>query len=400
MNALFLDLSNMNVMFKQEDRFVLGACYQKCPEQLLLDAQSLGSSYDIYVSLLPRIVGEGDIEIKGLSHGRVPFVALKSELKPVVDYLQKFHGASSIYFCNSFANFISRARVNTFQTVLPYGNRFAMLDVHDKIIDSIEVYESQYEFKEKMGESFTCYGDLDLIDVDGIKSQYPEFFDFNGNALLPVINMVCSYRSAYQVLMEDVVPLVQDAPVAVIEEPEEEPAPKPPKKEVAKPKPVEKEEIELPKPKVKRKKKKKVDVVSILFLLIIAAGAFGVGFGYSVRGVSGSLMTFNSNVTQYKKQAEPYAAVERVYRDSYNMALATSTVISAAQTFEQPISIVGTEVSTENLMLTFTCNSVDTKDAFVTFMDSKFMVLAVNEGQPMNDAGGNTIFQFTLTIIP
>ena len=59
-NAIFIDTSNLNTLYKVNSRFAMGVSYASCPEKLTIDAQALGTSFDVYLSVWPRQQGEGD----------------------------------------------------------------------------------------------------------------------------------------------------------------------------------------------------------------------------------------------------------------------------------------------------------------------------------------------------
>ena len=389
-NALFLDASNLNVLYKVNGKFTLGLSYAACPEKLVIDSQALGNPYDIYISMWPRPKGEGDVIISGLSHGRVPFVALEQEVRAVLEYTSKFPGRNNIYLCNALANFVVPSRVSNFQAVIPYGSRWALVDVSDKILDKLTVFPGQREFYEVMGEDFTCYGDSDIVDVDTLRAQYPELAEFKKNILVPLVPMIVSYRSTYSMSMEDVYAAL-DGYVPEPEEPvveEKEPAPLP-----------EPEPEAMPRPK-REKAKFHIDWIAAVLGIVICFGAFVTGYGHSMRNVASTIQTAKMGTTAFKEDITPYQSVQDIYQAGTGLAGKVSEVLTFAKATEHAVSVSGVDVVPGSIRLSFSCSTVDVKDSYVAYLNSKYTLSAVNEGQPIANTDGTTTYQYIATIIP
>lgn len=182
-NAIFIDTSNLNVLFKVGNRFSLGVNYASAPEKIAIDAQALGTAFDVYLSIWPRQRGECDDCVNALSVGGVPFIVIPEEVDAALKLVEKIPGVGTIYVCNALANFVKQARVANFQSVIPYGRRFALVTVKNSMLEDLRIYDTQDELYAEQGEGFTCYGDLDLIDIDGLKAQYDELTPFDKSSL-------------------------------------------------------------------------------------------------------------------------------------------------------------------------------------------------------------------------
>lgn len=390
-DALFIDASNLNVLYKTGGKFVLGLSYLSCPEKLVIDAQALGNAYDIYVSMWPRPEGEGDRTIPGLSHGRVPFVVLEEELRAVLKYVSSFPGANNIYLCNALANFIIPSRVSNFQAVIPCGSRFALLDVKDKILDRLVMFNTQRDFYEVMGEDFTCYGDTDIVDVDTIRAQYPELAEFKKNVLIPLIPLITSYHSSYSITAAQC--------MEYLDGPEPEPEKKPVEPEIKKEAPLP-EPVEVPKPKEPKKQKVKFDFVAALFAVIFCAAMFVIGLGYSTSDIEAAIRTQTVGASNFQNSAEPYQRIQAIYDNNYGLAGDAVNVLSFAKVNENGVTVSRAEANIDGVRLSFSCASADVKDAFVAYLNTKFVVSKVNEGDSISNTDGTVTQQYSAIIVP
>ena len=400
-DALFIDASNFNVLFKTNGKFVLGLEYSSCPEKLITDAQSLGSSYDIYVSLWPRPEGEGDLVIPGLSHGRVPFVVLKKELKKLLDYVSVFPGARNIFICNALANFIIPARVGNFQVVLPYGARYALVEVKGRILDSIRMFNNQREFYDVMGEEFTCYGDSDITDVDSIRAQYPELSEIKKNILVSLIPLIVSYRSVYF--------LEHSRCLEIIEASEKEDTPNAETfsetvEVEANSDKVNNAEVEESKQKSYKPKQNSVSkgtfsIARIVPTAVFSLCLFTVGFGYSLKDVDSTVLMQNKGASDFNTASEIYQRLQPIYTNGVGFAGKASSVLEYVENNEIGIQLSRLEAGVEGIRLYFGCNGTEKKDEFIAYLEDKFVVSSVNSGDSITSAEGNVLQYYSVLVI-
>lgn len=356
-NAIFIDTSNLNALFKVNGRFAMGVSYASCPDKLAIDAQALGTAFDVYLSMWPRQQGEGDDIINALSIGGVPFVVLREEVEQVLALMKDVPGVGTIYLCNALANFMVQSRVSNFKSVINYGDRVALVSVQNKMLEGLTVYDTPADLQEDMGEKFTCYGDLDLIDVDAIKAQYEEFTGVSKNVLVPLTHLIMSYRSAYNAEMDDV---MKELGLGEYADQRREPEAPPPRVE---PKPVRRIEPE-PEPEddfeedwAPPKKKARLSIVNVLLCLIILAGCAISGIGYSFSKQSAQISGLRNEITPYQTEASKYAQLANVYMTADGFAGKVSALMSYVQTNTSGFTIVGLDVSGSSAVIR--CNTTD-----------------------------------------
>lgn len=172
--AIFVDLDSLNVAFKLGPKFVAMMNYDQGIDRLGQLLPAFGAGFDIYLCLKPRGPGEGDYVIDALSIPGLPFTVDSEELYQVLKFFRGYNGCGSVYLCNWVSNYIAQARVATFKSVVYYAQRVALIEVRDRILTNFRLFDSQMDFVNQCGDDFDGYGDLGLIDVDGLKAQYPE----------------------------------------------------------------------------------------------------------------------------------------------------------------------------------------------------------------------------------
>lgn len=390
-DSLFIDVGNLNVLYKLKGKFCVGTSYLSCPDKLIIDAQALGSSFDVYLSMWPRQKDEGDVIIQSLSLGGVPFVALKTEINAILDYACKIPGANRIYLCNALANFMIPSRVGNFQAVLCCGNRYALVDVRDKLLAGLKLYDNQREFYKDMGDDFACYGDLDIIDIDNVKAQYPELTAFKKNILVTLVPLIMSYHSQYKVEIEDVRKEIEGYIP-----------------EVKKLKPVKEEKKLAPIPEYdrsqfKQKKTKKsldIDWISVTLGAAACLGLFFCGVGWNMRNVDSVIREYEQRQTQYTVSADLYTPLKNIYLAGHNTAGYSSEILDYAKKTEIDITVCSLEGFTDSVLLNFSCQSAEAKDQFITYLQQRYVIGAVNERQSLTNPDGSITFEYGVTVVP
>lgn len=393
--ALFVDVGNLNVLFKENGKFCLGTNYLRCPEKLVIDAQSLGSSFDVYLSMWPRRMGEGDTMIPSLSVGGVPFVVLRDEVKAAFSLVENIPGVNSVFLCNAAANFVIPSRVGNFKSVIPYGQRFAMLTVEDRILSSLDVFDNQQDFFEQMGEDFNCYGDLDIIDVETIRAQYPELEFFKKNVLIPLVPLIASYRSAYKVTKEEALEQMENP---VIERKRKEPVKEEPK-ELPLPEP---EEVPNParRPAKQKAPKQPLDFVSLGLGAVLCVSMLVNGVCFSMRSISADTSRYASLAATNQTQMYRYDDAIRVYQSTNNLAAFMAEVLEYAHANEQSITITAADSDIDRIYLVCNCQNEEDMQNFVSYMQRQFVTDVPNEMDRISNGDGAITIQYGLTVIP
>lgn len=419
-NALFVDVSSLNVMFKLEDKFCIGSNYSHSPERLVTDAQALGN-FDVYLSMLPRLESESDFVISQLSLGVVPFGVNKKELKSCLDFVTVIPGVDIIYICNSLANFIVPSKVSNYKTVLCYGDRYAYLEVKDKVIELFKVFNSQMDFQNEY--EINCYGDTDLIDFDLIKSQYPEFKDVKKQELTSLIPLIVAYRSNNKVDLNEIKGLdfeaksnihfseeeLQDGiDVAVqIGEDNSDNQPELEAEEVSEDAVNVQSETENEDGKTNKLKIQVTNLSNKLYYLIIIICAVLLGVGYSVKEET-------INIPSLQLQKASIQASEDTYRDFIDVFNSKSLVEGLLDLFkycsEYEDVILYTTEDGPVILETFTYNKdiksliflakdTDTKDKFVSYLGDKYTLGEIQEFGDVVSSRGEDYIQYSVEFI-
>lgn len=398
-NAIFIDTSNLNTLFKVNDRFALGANYSSSLERIAIDAQALGASFDVYLSMWPRPQGEGDDIINSLSIGGVPFVVLRDEVAAVLSLMERVPGVGTIYLCNALQNFMSQARVSNFKSVINYGDRIALVSVQDKLIEDLTVYDGPTELQEEMGDNFTCYGDLDLIDVDAIKAQYSEFTGVNKAVLVPLSHLITSYRSQFNVEAEEV---KRELGLGEYERRREEtPPPEPPKpKRRTSPPPPPPVEHNEPDDWMPKKAKPKISLVNVLLVLIILVSSAVCGLGYSFDKKLPEIGQLQNEAGPFSTEASKYADLANIYTGSFGLAGKASELLTYVQTNTASFSVAGLEVRAGSAVIRCNTVSVDNLEPFKAYLESGgFVVGETNQLENTVGVDNTTIYNYNIVVV-
>ncbi len=397
-NAIFIDTSNLNVLFKVNGKFVLGTNYSTCPDRIATDAQALGVSFDVYLSMWPRQRGESNYQINALSVGGVPFVVLREEVEAVLKLVDGVYGIGNVYLCNALANFVIQARVSNFQSVINYGSRVALLSVKDKMLESLKVYDTAEDLYNEQGENFSCYGDLDLIDVDAIKAQYGELTPFNKSILVPLSHLITSYHSPYNVEVEEVKKELGLSGYEPAEKPEDVPPPpsppEPPKREPIKP---IYDDSDVGEPV--RFKKPGISLLNVLLVIVILAGFAVSGLGYAFDKTQTQVAQLKQDIVPFQTEIERYTRYSGIYTGGYGLSGKAAEVMSYAQVNTCGMAVTNLTVYTDRIEIL--CNTVDPNalEDFVAYLSQQYTIGSTNNLDMNEGVGGTTIYNYNIVIV-
>lgn len=400
-NAIFIDTSNLNTLYKVNSRFAMGVSYASCPEKLTIDAQALGTSFDVYLSVWPRQQGEGDDIINALSIGGVPFIVLREEIERITSLMKDVPGVGNIYICNALANFVIQARVSNFKSVINYGNRIALVSVQNKMLEDLVIFDNAAELQQEMGEDFTCYGDLDLVDVDAIKAQYDELTGLSKSVVVPLSHLIMSYRSAFNTDLDTVMRELGFGEYAG-ELREEPPAPPPPPPQ-RKPKKIEplpeldEEEEAWERP---HRKKARLSFVNVLLCLVVLVGCAITGIGYSFSKQEAQISQLRSEITPYNTETARYSSLSDVYLSSGGMAGRVSELLVYVQTNPNTFTIAGLEIRSGSAVIR--CNSTDSEaiTGFESYLEQGgYTVADRNQLDNIVGADNATIYNYNVVVV-
>ena len=396
-NAIFIDTSNLNTLFKVNDRFVLGVNYDSCPEKIAVDAQALGTSFDVYLSVWPRQRGESEDFVNALSVGGVPFFALREEMEAVLKLVDKVPGVGNVYVCNALANFVIQARVSNFQSVINYGGRVALITVKNKMLEDLRIYDTPEDLYNEQGDNFSCYGDLDLIDVDAIKAQYDELTQFNRNIIVPLAHLVTSYRSPYNV-EADIVKQEMYLGEYAGQRRAQEPPPPPPKPE-PKREPIKPRFTDEDADNQVQYKKPGISLLTVVLVLVILAGAAICGLGYSFDKTTSEVAQMQNSLQPYRDEEREYNALADVYYNATNMARFASDLLSYAQVNGSGFTISGLEVGSHSVVIRCNTTVADSIETFKAYLEQSYVVGEVNVLDQTMGANSTVIYNYNVIVV-
>lgn len=387
-DKLFVDVTNLNVLYMMDGKFVLGANYSSCLDRLLIDAQALGSSFNVYLCLWPRLEGEGDVVIKGLSFGQSQFWALRSEIKALFSVFKAIPGVNTVYLCNALSGFVLHTRVENFQVVLRYGQRLLKIDAQGREPQELQVFSTQRELFETLGEDFSCYGDLDLVDVDDIRAKYPELSKFMRTTLVPLTSLIGCEQTVYKMSMEEaeaqIARYIPDWMAA--EEPEPEPVEEVP------------EVVEEPVQEV-RKPRERIDWLTAAMIAGICVCMFIAGYGYQFRGVEHTAQTYMNSVAPYQEEISFQNSIQVIYEQGPDRATVLADILAYAKSSELEVTIASMSGFTDNVVLQFNCNSTEVRDQFAYYLERKYTVAGINQYGSVNNTDGSVTYEYGATLL-
>lgn len=396
-NAILIDTSNLNTLFKVNDRFAMGTNYSSSLERIVIDAQALGTSFDVYLSMWPRPQGEGDDIINALSIGGVPFVVLREEVEQVLNLMKDIPGVGTIYLCNALANFVSQSRVSNFKSVINYGDRIALISVANKMLEDLTVYDGPSALQEEMGEDFTCYGDLDLIDVDAIRAQYSEFTNTPKPLLVPLSHLITSYRSAFNVEAEVVKKELGLGEYADQRPQEAPPPPKPKPVRKAPPKPIEEHNEPVD---YRPKRKARISIINALLVLMVFVGSAVCGLGFAFENKLPEISRLPSESDTLRAETAKYNQLSSIYQNSTGLAGKASDLLSYALVNTNSFTITGLELQAN--AVTIRCNTVDQTgmDGFKAYLEQGgYVVGDINSLENTVGANNTVVYVYNVEVV-
>lgn len=409
-NAVFVDLSSLNVVFKLDTKFVVALNYGSAIDRLGEVITSLGTGYDVYLCLKPRAEGSGDIVLEELSMVGMPFTADTTELYRVLTFFRESNGVGEVYLCNWLHNFIAMSRVASFKSAFYYGDKVAAIEVKDRMLERFALYDSQYKFTETVGEDYGGYGDLGLIDVDGLKAQYPELRDGSKAQLTAIAPLVQAYRSPMKMKTDDLydklkakfrdgveIPAVEPRPVVeprpMPEDPQVTPVteeiPEPPKVEKAKP-------IARPEPEVPVRRRKTPAFAKVL---LVACALLSFTLGACAHVVMNPADTVNQS---YFDEADARIRTLQTLSNLYGNASTNMDDVVAANDYIRKsglaVTITGFEFGPNGNVVRCACASKDIATSFTEYIGKQYRVDSTNDlgtsGTPEQP-----VYQYSITFM-
>lgn len=407
--CIFVDLDSLNVLYKCGSKFVAALSYSSSIDRIGDTLPALGAGFDIYLCLKPRAPGEGDLVIDELSITGLPFTVDSEELYQVLRYFREYHGFGEVYLCNWVSNYIQSARVQTFKSVVYYGDRVAMLGVKDSILESFKLYANQREFEETDGRTFTGYGDVGLIDIDGFKAQYPEFASATKPQLTAVAPLVHSYRTSLRMETGDLFEKLKASRASgekfhntfverVPKPPERpfDPGIMPPSEEGTETSVVDAEETEVYERTPAVATRHPVPILTKLLVAVtcLLAVAFGACAGIVVHDEGPA--DYSSYLNQVQSRIVQIQEMSTAYQQAGGFTQATAEALAYCKATTVPLTVLGLEHYNDQFIVRYSCVSEDDCQQFISYVGEKYLTVGYNS-LGAADIEGQTVLQFTLT---
>lgn len=385
-NAIFVDVENLNVMYKLRDRFVTVLSYAGDLERLSEMAATLGTGYDIYLCMKPLMPGEGDIVLDELSVVGMPFSTKREDLFRILKFFRGFHGSNTVYLCNWMHNYVSSARVSSFESVFYYGSGVVRVEVSEGNISEVKFWKDQQAFGQEITVNDETYGDLGLLDVDGLRAQFPEVAELTNAALTAIAPLLRCYHTPIKLDTEQLYEALsnnrdygsqvaqQEADPLVIDDPGLTPTEEIPD--------VPEVPVEAPKP-VKKAKRGITAKPSSSFLTNVLVGVTCVACALQgaiqmdlIKGPE-TFGTPSFYEAAYER-AQELNALSAIYREGATRTSDIKNVYEFCCGHELELTIVGFEYVDGNYTVRYNCVSNGESDAFAEYLSARFVVNSLN----------------------
>lgn len=408
-SAVFVDVATLNVVLKFEDKFVLALNYggglHRLPEVMSI----LGTGYDVYLCLMPRGTGEGDIVIDELSLSGLPFTADSEELLKVLSFFRKANGVSSVYLCNWLANYIACARVSTFESVFYYGTRVAHIAVKDRMLQSFCLYNSQLDFSEALEQKYTGYGDVGLLDIDGLVAQYPELRNVSKVHLTALGPIIQCYKTPLKIDTDDLYERLEkkDSSVEGVQsavEPIPIDIPEQAVKEDVNAKPISDCVPDPPtfppsRAETGKKARYKTPLLAKVFLGISCVLAFTVGSSVSLAFNAGTDTISEEYFSSLDSRVNAIQQLTAIYSEGLERTSLAETAYTYAVSSGLNVTVLGYELQINGNEVRCACASADIAGSYREYIEKEYTVISTNDLGMTQSADGSTVYQFSISFV-
>lgn len=405
-DMIFVDVETLNAVFYTYGKFSAALNFSSAIGRLLELISSRKPGYDVYLVMKPKKPGTGDIIIDELSMTGLPFTANSVELRSIQNIFIKLHGVNNVYLCNWAHNYITCARVDSFESVFYYGSSVVKLVAENRMVKSVEFFNSQKHFHDSGNEEYSGYGDVGLLDTDGLSALHPELHAVNAPQLTVLAPLIHSYKAAMKLdLVEYVLPEYrvppEDSAPNDLQEKAELPKATPPKKLTAQksdPPKTAKRKID-PQPVVVPKRRSKLSNVAKVFTAASLCLAFLLGVSLRIN-VLASGHPVQSGVFYSEKDA----LINSIRALSTYYTTADGSVQSLADRYayvagnDIGVSVVGFSHTANETTFRCACASNSMLAAFLDYVGQKYVVTQTAElGEA--ESNGSTVYQFEISLM-
>ena len=145
--AAFIDCLSLNVVYKSESGFILAKNYAGALDSLAIDLQGLELGFNVYLTLWPRPEGSGDFVVSQLSRNGYDFRACRKEIQSLLDFFCSIPGVGNVYLCDGLSNFVSTAKLDTFESVFFRGKNVYHIKADKRVVNLLEVFPNPVVFQ-------------------------------------------------------------------------------------------------------------------------------------------------------------------------------------------------------------------------------------------------------------
>ena len=402
-DSIFVDLETLNVVFKSDGRFTVALNFSSALDRLLSLVSSRKPGYDVYLVIKPRKAGTGDLVIDELSLTGFPCTVDREELIKVLGIFRKLHGVNDVYLCNWVHNYIACARVDNFESVFYYGSCVMKLTVESRLVKTVEFFNSQLEFHDAGNVDYSGYGDVGLVDTDGLVARYPELRDVKVPQLTVLAPIIHSYKSALKLETESLYSELLGSPKKekVEEVAEEKSQPQTIKEPTPKVKPAAKKEEPVGEdtPAQNPKVRQRLTIAAKLFVAASLCLSFALGVSLCMSFIASGAPSRSAEF--YAEKDAKIAGLQGV-ATYYSNAVDTNRTLTERYEYaiqnQLGVTIVGFEHSVAETNFRCACASSDLMTSFEEYLGEKYIVVnSSNLGE--SERNGQTIYQFSVSVM-
>lgn len=384
--AAFIDCLSLNVVYKSESGFILAKNYAGALDSLAIDLQGLELGFNVYLTLWPRPEGSGDFVVSQLSRNGYDFRACRKEIQSLLDFFCSIPGVGNVYLCDGLSNFVSTAKLDTFESVFFRGKNVYHIKADKRVVNLLEVFPNPVVFQEEY-PNCNCYGDMDLVNIPQLRAAYPSLIEWDDSSIVGCVAMIASNKEdsckcrltadllgeSMQKLTEDVKPTEQAAPSIEQTTPEEDEAV---------------DEI-TPVPLKESWTFGQASLVAACIVLSVAAGTlFGLGKAWdTVRPKLTDVTTMTHASTVYSEYSKVYGGANNLQR--------LQEILEFCKSNAESVDITGWEYTPTQVVLNCRTSDAIGKTSFLDFVGGSYYVASSTD---LGNEGATLLFQVVLSI--
>lgn len=402
-SAIIIDASNLNVVYRYNNRFVAALNYKECIDMIANDTFALPTGSAAFISILPRQKGEGNYIIKEISYG-FPFEVDAEEILTIYNLLKECKKISNIYICNQLANITTIAKVPNYTSLIDYGNKLALYEVEDRMLSKLQVFNSFDEFLEVKGANYDCYGEFDIIDNNILIARYSELSTLKSNIIATLGHLFTALNSGHKVniidILDDLLDVFNAKPEETGQPVIEEQTESEPQKEI---KQLNKHSLSIQ--SIKREEKKRTPTLEnsessvevrhislsslIPKLFITAISGLVIGSCAGTFMLTSDVTAMQNDIRSMQSEIPNLEQTTDIFSNSLNKAqnLNTAYKYLLDPTANIDITLVSISSTSNQYFVRLTCTGTDTPARVEEYLNKKFTVVSMDIYSSENNAG-------------